>query len=1460
MRVPELRLGNHQSKVYASADASDRITNDAAQAFINDINDELRDGYGFVSLLGAGLSVPSGAPLIIEIKAYLERCIGLALGVEEPGMRAWNPRTDQWPPFVDRDRTQTSGWFVKVTEEFERKRGLDRYDVELPVFQEAMGAMAEWRSALLFLSRVVREKRGFGHGEFDVVALDAPDQDVIDGCLRELLRGRNPALTHRMLANLAGTLRLGIILSTNFDDLLERAFEEAGHALTVFDVHLHSTLPPFAALPPGKHSLIKIHGHRHSLRADYSLDSLPSEADKRIFLDYLVSSSSSTVQNRETGETLFRNHLIVMGSSATERRTRSFIEHAWDNLAADFKVYWLCHTKRDVAHVQTFTRDFWQSRDPKRSTGEKSRVLRYSQLGLLLLQLFQAISRSLPNSGMIFPSVSRLAIPPMASRRGDRDDLGVKRHIEEKQEEIRKRLLEFRRPGYAFHKLVAVTSLKNCRGLTSVCASIYEEMSEKGGNCLWFDMNDVSSADDLFEQMIDAAYYRLGTEHWMPVYIAKDTRSRAEEIRRVAQSKSGQWVLFLNARETPAANVSAYDKKRTEQYPNDWLDETRLNRDEEKSAFFTDQSRCQETFFELLTELCGPQSPAISVVLLCRQHATEPGLITGLRSNKMIDEPIILKHDCANYSEDRTVELAIIWTDNIKSSRRILHSLCLMQRVRLLATLWSEAVIADDTADGQSVIANDLLYTCIDELECLGLVKRKPGGFIWMHTRARNQLRHILEDKKAREQYYGEHIEVRPFLEDWKSELDEGKTHFLLAEWYRQVLSSSKSPAAIFECVYHLCRAAQAELKLSVDPEAVAFSANRLEEAASLLRSHSFLVQTHGYSRGSCRRLEFIRDSLCIDILDFLEPSLRSSKRNSSATVNLPIDRIQRAATWLRIRCTEVMRAIGREVGEDAIAFARQRELRALIMGVSLDQADSDRLSSKQLFKALFDSRHQLLFMSGGFVRSQEAPIEWVRWWKWNGMLGIASRSYSSANQSLSRGVLSASQMTGLTSDRRRLLKLKTDVRIETIEANVETIIEDYRQLRLAVCGLPVKNSERLAIELLRIIEQFVALRLLEWSLARRPDAENEPFDRSVPGDLSIVRRITRLGVRFADLIISRDNSQDAHYSIPAMLCKGHLLMHDGICAVHDSKWSDAITSLAKAESSLQYDEARRQGTDKAVLALHNVEVWLRQAGQTSIARQDNEEISFDKLCNVLSESASDDTLLWRVNGGEVRRRAYDWLTISTDRIGDSSSTLNAGLRRVRASLADALRSLSTAEQILVNRRRNVWWTTWFFQRKMQAIAMSVWASSFETKSPIPFLGLEFAPRKTPTEADILLVDSLRMIRVDAYRLATIIDEYRSVAVALHVRLLLDISSIRLPERQRRMHNDLTGAIVSLKKVLDARKNWAEISHRSNKSKRFGLSDRAKAKAELGTRMTDYIDGVMTRTEKVLSFLKNPFY
>jgi len=74
------------------------------------------------------------------------------------------------------------------------------------------------------------------------VSLGAPQQEIIDSCLREVMKGKFPALGHKMLAVLGGALRLDLILTTNFDDLLERAFAEARNPLEVFEVHLGSPL------------------------------------------------------------------------------------------------------------------------------------------------------------------------------------------------------------------------------------------------------------------------------------------------------------------------------------------------------------------------------------------------------------------------------------------------------------------------------------------------------------------------------------------------------------------------------------------------------------------------------------------------------------------------------------------------------------------------------------------------------------------------------------------------------------------------------------------------------------------------------------------------------------------------------------------------------------------------------------------------------------------------------------------------------------------------------------------------------------------------------------------------------------------------------------------------------------------------------------------------------------------
>jgi hypothetical protein len=100
-------------KTYATTFIEKVLPRTASEAFVDDLSTELRMGFGFTPFIGAGLSAPSGAPLVREILPYLQRCIGLALGVEERGMRAWNPRTDHWPPFTDRDRMSDQEWMTR---------------------------------------------------------------------------------------------------------------------------------------------------------------------------------------------------------------------------------------------------------------------------------------------------------------------------------------------------------------------------------------------------------------------------------------------------------------------------------------------------------------------------------------------------------------------------------------------------------------------------------------------------------------------------------------------------------------------------------------------------------------------------------------------------------------------------------------------------------------------------------------------------------------------------------------------------------------------------------------------------------------------------------------------------------------------------------------------------------------------------------------------------------------------------------------------------------------------------------------------------------------------------------------------------------------------------------------------------------------------------------------------------
>ena len=112
------------------AAGGDSITNDAADWFIDAIQIERHRGRGFLPLIGAGLSAPSGVPLTWQVGAYVRRCIALALEATDEGgshaRRPWNPRTDQWPPFVDGKHSEPIDWQARIRVVVEQRESESR--------------------------------------------------------------------------------------------------------------------------------------------------------------------------------------------------------------------------------------------------------------------------------------------------------------------------------------------------------------------------------------------------------------------------------------------------------------------------------------------------------------------------------------------------------------------------------------------------------------------------------------------------------------------------------------------------------------------------------------------------------------------------------------------------------------------------------------------------------------------------------------------------------------------------------------------------------------------------------------------------------------------------------------------------------------------------------------------------------------------------------------------------------------------------------------------------------------------------------------------------------------------------------------------------------------------------------------------------------------------------------------
>jgi len=963
-------------------------------------------------------------------------------------------------------------------------------------------------------------------------------------------------------------------------------------------------------------------------------------------------------------------------------------------------------------------------------------------------------------------------------------------------------------------------------GVTSAAAALFRK-HEARNLCLWLEMHDVHDADDLFEAFQEAAYRKLGESDWTPLYSAADGRPREKEIERIANSSSKPLMLFIDARETPGGNRERKPEPGHQSLDNGWLDE------DKRGQAFVDLA------MQLMAKRKNDESirDGITVVVLCRTK----------------DSPIVkkLKWQCAGHGpvdldngiewpEPELVHGTIEWAES-KERCAFLQMLLSLQRTRHLAVAWDQCAnfkgaSYDEDQDGEKNL-------WLEKLEDLKLLKRKDGGFIWLNSGLRQKLRKCLrlgieditEANIAKVLELGSRRPSETFMKNLRAWVNtrlsnigqsQKDVHLRVAVWYLKVFDSTGTSRAVIESIDHrmfavdsLIRTVNASTPADECKAALEEACGILDSARHLLREHLFKIQTEGNPQASRRRLDYIRDyavesyeydsSLALYIDQVRDRRANRSKKESDAWGSL-----EKAIAKLQCAAVEVVRAICREIGEDKQAYERHREVgvRTICdkpLGSKIveekpkvrEGIGNER--KKDLSKASLSNVVATAFRYGPKHSRKE---HWIRWWRWCGMLGLASRSLQKADRSLSRALQAAIETTS---------RFQVRLRHETLEDwDVNT------EIQLSSIVSKKHGEQDVNGRYQCLLEALHSMDLAAFTLATKATIWQRKIDLRIEQQESteqerrradLLEKAEQIAVRGLQLIDEAQRSkipQESH-DFDLQWCKSRLLISAGLASMrnpnrkHDSP--HAMSLFGGAAACLRSTTPERTRADIALIELRRADVRLQEASEMKIGEEHFDRWTYDRLLGdsieqKLPQQPGESPTPTMSQLGIVTELRRSWRD-SHQQVNDNKSVQSV-LHNITARATDALRFLDRAFPTLRERRRNVWWTTWYFERRMKAISFLLWTSVVESGQPIPFLGLEAVMRRTDSEPDTLMIDAMRMIRVDAYRLATVLLFYASCARALQLRLALDDTTVILNQRRMRMKQILNEGRDALRDTI----------------------------------------------------------
>ncbi|MGJ8661264.1 MAG: SIR2 family protein [Bacteroidota bacterium] len=700
--------------------------------------------------------------------------------------------------------------------------------------QLALRSLSHWTDTLEFLSRTKVGRNG-------KLYLDKQDDSIIDNFTNHMTRGKQPNFIHNMLSRLSRSLRSRLILTTNFDDLIEKAFISQNEPIHSIPISHRGSLPHYSTVRT-QDCLIKLHGDLIDTRADTSIHRSASPEDKKKFFQYLRGPNSP----HSTQPVSFtKNHLLVVGYSAKDNRCIEMMKYVLD-LDNDFKIYWVCHSVSD----QEFIDDLF---DEYNGTSENKRVILVvtPRTDLLLWELYQAINLSLPGGGYSFRFTHN--VPPTHYA----DFNGLKSIDDSSKTELTGGLDKISTLIRDKLSSVKLIELDMHTGASETIKYSFEKLSKKH-QTIWLELEDYADAtcflwDVLMTISIRKGAFRGDAINILPYeYNALFKSDKIDESESKFQifiqafqvkiklalqrfnTQASDWVIFLYGRNGLGGCSSLHHEGSKWNSPNDnvaqmWGDidwnETKENqlrislntlnkigirilylpfgekrrvRDLEKKRFIRNLIKgSKDTVSSKGYHYSGIEKSIYEHNTLKNkyfpQHSYEE-IIHLFKSE-------FLESSSLNGEEKARREL---WAYGITLFRHSRHSAAMISE-SVYPCPFQFGSTSDEDNDRKRY--NDVLFSdttpWVKELSEIGVLLNKPGGFYWMNRDVRMGIQKILEAKTNAQVVRKDEIiqlnfgysQMRP------------RIHFWIADWYLRAFYSTGHYTPLVEAVYHASRA-----------------------------------------------------------------------------------------------------------------------------------------------------------------------------------------------------------------------------------------------------------------------------------------------------------------------------------------------------------------------------------------------------------------------------------------------------------------------------------------------------------------------------------------------------------------------------------------------------------------------------------------------------------------------------